>query len=41
MEFDLTKVATKRRLQEFANELEIISAKVGFKQSSKRMVLST
>lgn len=35
MEYDLTQKATKKRLMEFAEELESISEKVGFKQSSR------
>lgn len=35
MDFDLSKAATKPRLHEFAKELLKISAKVGFKQSSR------
>jgi len=35
MEYDLTKKATKRRLEEFAEELKKISEKVGFKQSAR------
>lgn len=35
MDFDLTKKATKSRLQEFATEVEKISDLIGFKQSSR------
>ena len=35
MQFDLSEKATKKRLREFADELKEISAKVGFKQSSR------
>lgn len=35
MKYDLTKRATKERLEDFAEELEKISEKVGFKQSAR------
>ena len=35
MEFDLSKKATKKRLREFAEELNEISEKIGFKQSAR------
>lgn len=35
MEYDLTKKATRERLEEFAKELMKISEKIGFKQSSR------
>lgn len=35
MEFDLSKKATKKRLGDFAEELEEISEKIGFKQSAR------
>ena len=35
MEFDLTKKVTRKRLEEFAEELEEISEKIGFKQSAR------
>lgn len=35
MEFDLTKTATRERLYEFGKELQEISDRVGFKQSSR------
>lgn len=35
MKFDLTKKATRPRLEEFAKELKEISDKIGFKQSSR------
>ncbi|KKK57129.1 hypothetical protein LCGC14_3057600, partial [marine sediment metagenome] len=35
MEYDLTQKATRKRLEEFAEELKQISEKVGFKQSAR------
>ena len=35
MEYDLTKRATKKRLQEFAEEVKKISEQIGFKQSAR------